>query len=99
MFIYQTLGISWYEGILVDAIPMVPDRLSYSEMAGEDYVYPSRWTSSWQNYQNMKSDLQKFIKDKMDNYELYHNQLGDQRSRMDDFFSGEELYCSIKNRK
>ena len=29
----ETLGISWYEGALVDAIPMVPDRLSYSEMA------------------------------------------------------------------
>jgi hypothetical protein len=29
----ETLGISWYEGALVDAIPMMPDRLSYSEMA------------------------------------------------------------------
>ena len=29
----ETLGISWYEGALVDAIPMVPDRLSYKEMA------------------------------------------------------------------
>ena len=29
----ETLGISWYEGVLVDVIPMVPDRLSYSEMA------------------------------------------------------------------
>ena len=23
----ETLGISWYEGLLVDTIPMVPDRL------------------------------------------------------------------------
>ena len=29
----ETLGISWYEGALVDTIPMMPDRLSYSEMA------------------------------------------------------------------
>jgi hypothetical protein len=28
----ETLGISCYEGAIVDAIPMVPDRLSYSEM-------------------------------------------------------------------
>ena len=28
----ETLGISCYEGALVDSIPMVPDRLSYSEM-------------------------------------------------------------------
>jgi hypothetical protein len=28
----ETLGISCYEGAVVDAIPMVPDRLSYTEM-------------------------------------------------------------------
>ena len=36
----ETLGISWYEGLLVDTIPMVPDRLSYKEMATEDFKYP-----------------------------------------------------------
>ena len=40
----ETLGISWYEGAIVDAIPMVPDRLSYSEMALSDFKYPSDWT-------------------------------------------------------
>ena len=29
----ETLGISWYEGALVNSIPMVLNRLSYSEMA------------------------------------------------------------------
>jgi glycosyltransferase involved in cell wall biosynthesis len=42
----ETLGISWYEGALVDAIPMVPDRLSYSEMAYDTFKYPSEWTES-----------------------------------------------------
>ena len=37
----ETLGISCYEGALVDAIPMVPDRLSYSEMYYEGFKYPS----------------------------------------------------------
>ena len=46
----ETLGISWYEGALVDAIPMVPDRLSYSEMAMEDFKYPSEWTESFDAY-------------------------------------------------
>ena len=35
----ETLGISWYEGVLVDTIPMVPDRLSYSEMAIHEFKY------------------------------------------------------------
>jgi len=37
----ETLGISWYEGALVDAIPCVPDRLSYREMATPEVLYPS----------------------------------------------------------
>ena len=36
----ETLGISWYEGPLVDAIIMVPDRLSYSEMSLSEFKYP-----------------------------------------------------------
>ena len=40
----ETLGISWYEGALVDTIPMVPDRLSYSEMALPEFKYPRAWT-------------------------------------------------------
>ena len=37
----ETLGISWYEGALVDTIPMVPNRLSYKEMAMPEFAYPS----------------------------------------------------------
>src|SRR6056300_1455112 len=46
----ETLGISWYEGVLVDAIPMVPDRLSYSEMALKCFMYPSEWTKDFASY-------------------------------------------------
>ena len=33
----ETLGISAYEGALVGAIPMMPDRLSYTEMYDDDF--------------------------------------------------------------
>ena len=46
----ETLGISWYEGTLVDAIPMVPDRLSYGEMALPEFKYPSEWTENFDAY-------------------------------------------------
>lgn len=46
----ETLGISCYEGAVVDAVPMVPDRLSYSEMYYEGFKYPSQWTESWNHY-------------------------------------------------
>ena len=44
----ETLGISWYEGALVGALPMMPDRLSYSEMAVSEFKYPSNWTNKSQ---------------------------------------------------
>ena len=42
----ETLGISWYEGCLVDTMPLVPNRLSYSEMAIPEFAYPSIWTGA-----------------------------------------------------
>ena len=50
----ETLGISWYEGALVDAIPMIPDRLSYSEMGLDDFKYPSEWTEDFFAYKKYK---------------------------------------------
>ena len=59
----ETLGISWYEGLLVDTIPMIPDRLSYSEMAVDEFKYPSEWTESWDKYQEHKSSVIETIHD------------------------------------
>jgi glycosyltransferase involved in cell wall biosynthesis len=53
----ETLGISCYEGALAGALPMVPDRLSYSEMYSEEFKYPSEWTKSWRSYQKYKKLL------------------------------------------
>ena len=46
----ETLGISWYEGICAGATPMIPNRLSYAEMAPH-VCYPSEWTESYAQYQ------------------------------------------------
>ena len=53
----ETLGISWYEGALVDCIPMMPDRLSYSEMALPKFKYPSEWTESLESYTKNKTKI------------------------------------------
>ena len=57
----ETLGISWYEGALVGTLPMVPDRLSYSEMATDEVLYPSEWTSSYENFIEHKDKVIDFI--------------------------------------
>ena len=51
----ETLGISPYEGILVGTLPLVPDRLSYTEMYDDIWKYDSSWTSSYTNYQINKA--------------------------------------------
>ena len=94
----ETLGISWYEGLLVDCIPMVPDRLSYSEMADQVFKYPSIWTKNMDQYKKFKKDLVDKITDYMENYDDYKIPMDKQLYNLKkSFFSGEQLYKAISN--
>ena len=66
----ETLGISVYEGLVVGAIPLVPDRLSYSEMWSDTFKYPSEWTrdleSAKQNIDNIKTRIRILMKSNTD---------------------------------
>ena len=93
----ETLGISWYEGAIVDAIPMVPDRLSYSEMAFEDFKYPSEWTESFESYKKHKHLVIEQIINYMENYKKFLPRLNTQVNLLtDNFFSCNELLKIIK---
>ena len=92
----ETLGISWYEGALVDAIPMVPDRLSYTEMALSEFKYPSAWTEDYSAYVQHRGDVMNKIVDYMENYEDYLPSLRKQTQKLNtEFFSGTALYGAI----
>lgn len=84
----ETLGISCYEGALVDAIPMVPDRLSYTEMYYEGFKYPSEWTSSWANYQQYRPQICHHIMTTMTHYEKRLPQLSKQVEDLTQTFFG-----------
>jgi len=93
----ETLGISWYEGALVDAIPMVPDRLSYTEMAVPEFLYPSEWTEDYFAYRKYRGLLVDKIRNYMENYNDYMVSLDKQRTKLNkNFFSGAALYDAIK---
>ena len=95
----ETLGISWYEGALVDAIPMVPDRLSYSEMAVPEFAYPSKWTEDYSAYVKHRGEVVAKICDYMENYDDYLVSLDKQRTKLNkEFFSGAALYDTIQRR-
>ena len=89
----ETLGISWYEGALVNAIPMVPDRLSYTEMALPEFKYPSAWTNDYSSYVKHRGDVMNKIVDYMENYDDYMPSLSKQVTKLNkEYFSGKELY-------
>ena len=93
----ETLGISAYEGALVGAIPMMPDRLSYTEMYDDDFKYPSEWTESFDSYTKHKSKLIEKLKNYMQYHNNYHNQLNTESAKLTaNFFSGTEMYKTIK---
>jgi glycosyltransferase involved in cell wall biosynthesis len=56
----ETLGISMgSEGPILGAIPIAPDRLSYSEIFkhDRDFLYPSVWTENWKSYERNRMNL------------------------------------------
>ena len=65
----ETLGISMMEGMLAGSHPMVPDRLSYSEMYFEPYKYNSDWTSSYENYTLNREHVMEYIRTVMSNHD------------------------------
>lgn len=75
----ETLGISAMEGILADAIPLLPDRLSYSEMYDDGFLYPSDWTESFDSYTAHKDILISHIIFTMESYDLYFDELQKQK--------------------
>jgi len=97
----ETLGISVYEGSMMGVFPLMPDRLSYSEMWPEGTLYPSVWTESFESYLNYKNNLIDVIKRILSAYTekntpkmVYENrrvaeQVGEK------FFNGSVLYQTI----
>ena len=94
----ETLGISWYEGCIVNAMPLVPNRLSYSEMAIDQFKYPSDWTLDFKAYKANKKALIKKIDDMMKNYKNLIPVIWKQKQLLQEkYFSGKKLYGAVSN--
>jgi hypothetical protein len=93
----ETLGISCYEGAVVDAIPLVPDRLSYSEMYFDTFKYPSEWTESFESYSVFRPNLCAKIIQYMTNYTHMIPSIHKQTETLhEQFFSATGLINNIK---
>jgi hypothetical protein len=95
----ETLGISCYEGMLVGAIPLVPDRLSYKEMYGSLFKYPSEWTESWDSYYLHKEDLKARIREHMENFDARHDFVRSNAEHLtQEFFSATKILETISGK-
>jgi hypothetical protein len=93
----ETLGISCFEGAVVDAIPMIPNRLSYKEMYFDIFKYPSQWTESFDSYSQHKQELCGSIIQHMDNYSNLIPEIKKQAAVLSEkFFSATVLLNNIK---
>jgi hypothetical protein len=93
----ETLGISCYEGAIVNAIPMVPDRLSYKEMYSDAFRYPSEWTESFESYLTHKDQLVAKIVEFMTNYDDYAKSIPQQAQSLNrEYFSAGKLLNNIR---
>ena len=93
----ETLGIVGYEGALVDAIPLVPNRLSYTEMYQDRFKYPSEWTESFESYVEHRAELIKLIRYLMTNYDDFVTSVQTQEKQLSEkFFSATTLLKALK---
>lgn len=90
----ETLGISVYEGALVGAYPLMPNRLSYTEMWPEGALYPSEWTMPG----TVNTDeLEKVIRGIMNNYsnKMREKSIEIANTVGGKYFNGAALYQTI----
>ena len=64
----ETLGIGCYEALCAGSIPLVPDRLSYTEMYSDLFKYDSSWTEDQHCFEKNKDHLVNKIRSLMDSF-------------------------------
>jgi hypothetical protein len=77
--LHENLGISVMEGVLLDVIPLVPDRCSYKEMYSEEFKYPSMWTENYENYIKYRPLLEERLNSMLGHPHLFADALQKQK--------------------
>lgn len=93
--LHENLGISIMESVLAGGIPILPNRCSYKEMYEPEFLYPSEWTSSYENFEKYKSELLAFINHRINNPESYAYALEHQRVRLKDNYLSAHIMLDL----
>jgi glycosyltransferase involved in cell wall biosynthesis len=96
----ETLGISsCAEAPILNAIPLVPNRLSYREIFKnyQAFVYPSEWTTDWNAYQLHKEEIINLIKHTMQHQPQLTKTCQDYvLSDYENFFNSQNMISTIR---
>jgi hypothetical protein len=93
----ETLGIAMAEAAILNAIPLVPDSLSYSEMYSDTFKYPANYTSDFDAYSNHKPQIIKRIVEYIEHWSDYTSQLHQLVDTMiPEYFNAANLITTIK---
>lgn len=96
--LHENFGISMVEAVFNGTVPILPDRLSYSEMYLDMFKYPSKWTESFDEYMNYKRQLVQFIRNVVSNYNIYSLMLMEQQRKLkDEYMLPTKMVKSIVN--
>jgi hypothetical protein len=71
----ETLGISAMEAVIANSVPVLPDRLSYTEMYRDAFKYPSAWTADWESYVANRELMVHHIRSVMENFSGFKPEL------------------------
>ena len=93
----ETLGISMMEGMLVGAHPMVPDRLSYSEMYPSKYKYPNEWTTDFDSYIKHKDTICAYVSHILSTHN-FGSIIADADQTFSKYFTSTELLYNLRQR-
>lgn len=89
----ETYGIAQTEAVFVNAFPLSPDRLSYSEMYKPEFLYPSEWTDSFDDYAINRNALMNKIREMMNTPVMYQEALPAQEQYLVENYIGDEQIC------
>lgn len=94
--LHENLGISVMEGVLAGVIPVLPRRCSYQDMYLDDFLYPSKWTESWQQFLAHREQLSDFIMHRVNNPHRYQDAMKRQKQLLlDQYLQADVMYNSM----
>ena len=100
---HENLGIGTFEAMMAGCIPVVPKKLSYAEMYGEDFTYEIFENEEEYIYNPKKNGpfialMAKIITNRVDYYHMFEQQRSATAdSIMSKYFTGTEMMQHIKS--